>query len=82
MGRFLVLSVSPEERRQCVATLLLREALEHASRRGLDDLIVDAPRRGDEDAAGFLDATGFRLMAVILHTSIYSRGVEDPLVHS
>ncbi len=75
-----MLTVSPDERGQGVATALLREALEHAAGRGLDDLIVDAPRRGDEHTAGFLDATGFRLMAVTLHTAIYSRAVEDPIV--
>ncbi len=80
MGRIQVLNVSPDERRQGVATALLRGALEHAAGRGLDDLIVDAPRRGDEHTAGFLDATGFRLMAVTLHTAIYSRAVEDPIV--
>jgi len=80
IGRLQVLTVSPDERRRGVGAALLDEALTHASARGLDDLIVDAPRRGDEAAAGFLAATGFRLMAVTLHTAIYSRGVEDPLV--
>ncbi len=80
LGRIQTMTVGPDERRQGVATALLRTALEHSSRRGFDDLIVDAPRRGDEAAAGFLDATGFRLIAVTLHASIYSRGVEDPIV--
>jgi ribosomal protein S18 acetylase RimI-like enzyme len=79
IGRIQVLNVSPDERRRGVATALLREALADASARGFDDVIVDAPRRGDAGASAFLDATGFRLMAVTLHTSIYSRGVEEPL---
>ncbi len=79
IGRVEVLTAGPDERRQGVATALLDAALEHASRRGFDDLILDAPRRGDDAAAGFLDVTGFRLMAVTLHTSIYSRGVEEPI---